>query len=122
MEKLKSNTGKVHIKQGDNGTLCHHYLRRWYYLGETDEPVTGKSCLKISNQNKPNREDNLILAESFMDRPEESNMVKVCFGSKINVVTTFFKTKAEKAAYIIGIKDALTKIRGQLITINGERM
>jgi len=103
MNQLKSKTGKVHIGLNNTiygGVLCNsslgpmkfynHYTR--YGLTETVEGVTCKSCLKIAKKH------NLY--------EEESSIVEVHFGSKINSIKTFFETKAEKNAYIKGIKDS----------------
>jgi hypothetical protein len=123
MIKLKSSTGKVHIKQRGNGTLCNGWFRLMYPTAtKTNAPVTCKSCLNILNRNNPNREESLMLAESFLPDSKEPINTKICFGSKVNSVQTFFKTKAEKYAYIKGVKDALLKIRASYVTINGERI
>jgi hypothetical protein len=117
MIKLKSSTGKVHIGIGDTnrgGVLCNSYLGPSVFynffttnkLIRTDEKVTCKSCLKILNSNNPNRKESLVIAESFMSDSEEPIKVKVRFGSRVNSITTFFDTKAEKGAYIRGVKDA----------------
>ena len=69
MEKLKSRTGKVHIKSEDfDGTLCNWYLGLYSNPGMsvTSESVTCKHCLKILLNNNPNREEILAAAESFM--------------------------------------------------------
>lgn len=103
MTRLKSKTGKVHIGLNNTiygGVLCNsglgpmrfynHYTR--YGLTETAERVTCKNCLKTA------KKCNLY--------EEESSIVEVSFGSKINSIKTFFETKAEKNAYIKGIRDA----------------
>jgi len=122
MIRLKSNTGKVHIKSDLVGTLCNCYFDFLFYksvkVGD-EEAVTCKHCLNILKKNNPNREESLIIAESFMPDSKELIKTEVCFGSKVNSIETFFETKEEKAAYIKGIKDAQSwhyiQIDGELI-------
>jgi hypothetical protein len=117
MIRVKSNTGKVHVKQGETGTLCNGWSDYSYSSYQrTDEPVTCKHCLKISKRQSP------VTAKSFLSDSEKQISVKVFFGSKVNSVQTFFETKAEKAAYIKGVRDALLKMRASYITINGEKI